>query len=98
MKLGLVVKVSRTEGAEYLSREVGLSFLAAGWRSIIWQRFDCDVGVRVSPPVGCLQFPGQWWGGAGHTRVQSGTQQSVVPGVGRLRTLYRLASLLTTFR
>ena len=44
LKLGLVIKVSRAERAEYLSGEVGFSFVCGGWGcSIIWQWVDCDV-------------------------------------------------------
>ena len=98
LKLSLVVKISWTQRTEDLSGEVGFSFVSAGWRSVFWQRFDCDVGVRVSSPVGWLQFPGQWRGGAGDPRVQPGTEQRVIARVGGLRTLYRFASLLITFR
>ena len=101
LKLCLVIKVSRTQRAEYLSGEAGLSFVCEGrWGAIFWQRVHCDLGVRVSPPVapGGLQFPGQWRGGAGDPGVQPGTEQGVVARVGGLRTLYRLAPLLITFR
>ena len=98
LKLSLAIKITRAERTEDLSGEVGFSIACGGWRSLSWQRFDCDVGVRVGPPVACLQFPGEWRGGAGDPRVQPGTEQRVIPRQGRLRTLYRLTALLITFR
>ena len=101
LKLCLVIKVSRTQRAEYLSGEAGFSFVCEGRRgAIFWQRGHGDLGVRVSSPVapGGLQLPGQWRGGARDPGVQPGTEQGVVTRVGRLRTLYRFAPLLITFR